>query len=121
MAKFSGFKTLKNATRVDQVIQYLTVGLSLSLKELQAGLTRLSFEDNFDTQVIDVIVPLNSTVAYPHNLGVIPSKRLIVKQSGSTIDDSVTPWTETVVYFRNTSTVSADGVDPLIARIVLMR
>jgi hypothetical protein len=115
MAKFSGFRTLKTAQTVEEVIQYLTVGLSLSLRELQAGLLKLKFEENFDTQTLGVSLPAGATVAYPHNLGVIPSKRLIVRASGSTIDDSSTPWTDTVVYFRNS------GGSTITATIILMR
>lgn len=115
MAKFSGFRTLKSAQTVEEVILYLTTGLSVSLKELQAGLLKLRLEDNFESQTLEVSLPAGQTVAYPHSLGVIPSKRLIVRASGSTIDDSDTPWTQTVVYFRNT------GASTLTATIILMR
>lgn len=115
MAKFSGFRTLKVAQTIEEVILYLTTGLSVSLKELQAGLLKLKFEDNFESQVITVSLPAGQTIPYPHSLGVIPSKRLIVRASGSTIDDSDTPWTQDVVYFRNT------GASTVTATIVLMR
>jgi hypothetical protein len=115
MAKFSGFRTLKAAQTVEEVVSYLITGLSVSLKELQAGLLRLTFEENFQAQTITVFLPAGQTVGYPHSLGVIPSKRLIVRASGSTIDDSETPWTESAVYFRNT------GGSDLTATIVLMR
>ena len=115
MAKFSGFRTLKAAQNIDEIIGYLTSGLAVSLKELQAGLLKLRFEDNFETQTIEVEIPAGQTIPYPHNLGVIPSKRLIVRASGSTIDDSSTPWTDTVVYFRNS------GGSTITATIVLMR
>jgi hypothetical protein len=115
MAKFSGFRTLKSAQTVEEVILYLTTGLSVSLKELQAGLIRLKFDENFESQTITVSLPAGQTVGYPHSLGVIPSKRLIVRASGSTIDDSDTPWTQNSVYFRNT------GGSDMTATIVLMR
>jgi hypothetical protein len=115
MAKFSGFRTLKAAKTVEEAVAYLTGGLSISLKELQAGLAKLKFEDNFESQTLEVFLPAGATTAYPHNLGVIPSKRLIVKANGSTIDDSDTPWTATSVYFRNSG-----GAD-ITATIILMR
>jgi hypothetical protein len=115
MAKFSGFRTLKAAQTVEEVVLYLTTALSISLKELQAGLLRLTFEENFQAQTITVSIPAGQTVGYPHSLGVIPSKRLIVRASGSTIDDSDTPWTQDAVYFRNT------GASTISATIVLMR
>lgn len=115
MAKFSGFRTFKLGKTVEEVADYLLNGLALSLKELQAGLSKLSFEENFETQTIEVILPAGTTVAYPHNLGVIPSKRLIVKANGYTIDDGIIPWTKTVVYFRNS------GASNIAATIILMR
>lgn len=115
MAKFSGFRTFKIGKTVEEVIEYLINGLALSLKELQAGLSKLTFEDNFQIQSIDVTLPASATVGYSHGLGVIPSKRLIVKASGYTIDDSTTPWTKTEVYFRNT------GASTVTATIILMR
>jgi hypothetical protein len=115
MARFSGFRTLKIAQSVEDIRAYLQNGLALSLKELQAGLNSLSFLDNFQSQQIDVFLPAGATVGVSHNLGVIPSIRLIVKANGSTIDDSLTPWTETAVYFRNT------GATDITATIILMR
>lgn len=115
MAKFSGFRTFKVGQTVQDIIDYLTKGLSVSLKELQAGLTKLNFADNFESQSVEVTIPAGKTVGVPHNLGVIPSKRLIVRATGSTIDDSTTPWTNSAVYFRNT------GASELTATIILMR
>lgn len=115
MAKFSGFRTFKIGKTVEDVIHYLLNGLSLSLKELQAGLSNLTFEDNFNVQVLEVVLPPGVTTGYSHNLGVIPSKRLIVKADGYTIDDSATPWTSTAVYFRNS------GLTTVTATIILMR
>lgn len=115
MAKFSGFRTFKIGKTVEEVIHYLLNGLALSLKELQAGLTKLSFEDNFESEIIQVSIQAGATAGFPHSLGVIPSKRLIVKASQSTIDDSATPWTSSAVYFRNS------GPTDLTATIILMR
>lgn len=116
MAKFSGFRTFKVGQTVQDIIDYLTKGLSVSLKELQAGLTKLNFADNFESQTIQITLPPGGIeVGISHNLGVIPSKRLIVRATGSTIDDGTKPWTKTVVYFRNT------GVSDVTATIILMR
>jgi len=115
MAKFSGFRTLKTAQTIEELIQYLTTGLAVSLKELQAGLLKLTLEENFETQIIEVTIPAGITLTFPHNLGVIPSKRLIVRATGSTIDDSDLPWTDTTFSFRNT------GASSVTAKIILMR
>ena len=115
MAKFSGFRTFKIGKTVEEVISYLKEGLTISLRELQTGLAALTFEDNFQSQVLEVKIPAGQTVGYTHNLGVIPSRRLIVKANGSTIDDSATPWTDQAVFFRNS------GVSTISATIILMR
>lgn len=115
MAKFSGFRTFKIGQTIEDVIDYLLNGLAISLKELQTGLSALTLEDNFQTQTLTVSIPPGVTVGYSHNLGVIPSKRLIVKADQSTIDDSTTPWTSTTVYFRNS------GGAQVNATIILMR
>lgn len=116
MAKFSGFRTFKVGQTVQDIIDYLTKGLSLSLKELQAGLTKLDFADNFESQTIQITLPAGGVeVGISHNLGVIPSKRLIVRATGSTIDDGISAWTSTAVYFKNT------GGTPITATIILMR
>lgn len=114
MAKFSGFKTLKVAKAIEEVIDYLTVGLAISLKELQTGLQKLSFDENFESQTLELTIPVGTT-AFPHNLGVIPSKRLIVRANGATIDDSDIPWTSTAIYLRNS------GASAITATIILMR
>lgn len=115
MAKFSGFRTFKIGSTIEEVVQYLSSNLAVSFRELQAGLLNLSFEDNFQVQRLEVFIPAGQTVAYPHNLGVIPSKRLIVRADGYTIDDSATPWTTSLVYFRN------QGGSDINATIILMR
>lgn len=113
--KFSGFRTFKLGQTVEDVIDYLKNGLALSLKELQNGLTKLSLVDNFESQVITVSLPAGATQGYSHNLGVVPTKRVIVKADGSTLDDSTTAWTSSVVYFRNS------GASTINATIILMR
>lgn len=113
--KFSGFRTFKLGATVEDVIEYLKNGLALSLKELQNGLSKLNFADNFESQTLVVTIPASTTQGYTHNLGVVPSGRLIVKASGSTLDDSTNAWTSSVVYFRNT------GASTVTATIILLR
>jgi hypothetical protein len=115
MAKFSGFRTFKTGAEIKDVIAYLSQGLSMSLRELQAGLASLSFEDNFQSQIIEVSIPAGQTVGYSHNLGVIPSQRVILKSNGALLDDSDTPWTTKAVYFRNS------GASDVAAKILLLR
>lgn len=114
MAKFSGFRTFKIGTTVEDVIAYLKEGLSISLREIQTGLQNLRFDENFSGQVLEVEIPASTTVGFSHSLGVIPTQRIILKCTGS-IDDSSTPWTSTIVYFRNS------GASTLTAKILIMR
>lgn len=116
MAKFSGFRTFKIGSTVEDVIAYLNQGLSLSLKELQTGLANLSFADNFASQILEVTVPANSTVGFSHNLGVIPSQRVILKSTGYMIDDSDTPWTAKAFYLRNSHPTNSATVKILLLR-----
>lgn len=119
MAKFSGFRTFKIGNTIEQVVSYLNTNLFISLKELQTGLSNLALDENFKSQTITVSIPASTTSGYTHNIGSIPSKRLIVRHSGGLIDDgdpTVNPWTSETVYFRNTSTTTA-----ATATIILMR
>lgn len=115
MAKFSGFRTFKVGDTVEQVISYLKEGLSISLRELQAGLNNLTFSDNFNGQIIEISVPAGKTVGFSHSLGVVPTQRVILKTSGALLDDSDTLWTSTAVYFRNSGAVTIN------AKILLLR
>lgn len=115
MAKFSGFRTLKTAGTLGDVITYLSTQLAITLRELQSGLFKLSLSDNFESQTLQVTIPSGATSTYTHNLGSIPSGRLIVKANGSTIDDSDTPWTKETVYFRNS------GAATITATIILLK
>lgn len=115
MAKFSGFRTFKTGGTSEEIVAYLTQGLSMSLRELQTGLSNLTFSDNFASQIIEVSIPAGQTVGFSHNLGVIPSQRVILKSNGAFLDDSDTPWTSKAVYFRNT------GASVITAKILLLR
>lgn len=118
MAKFSGFRTFKIGNKIEEVVSYLNTNLMLSLKELQTGLSNLALDENFKSQTITVEIGVGLTKGYSHSLGVIPSKRLIVRHSGGLIDDAsptVNPWTSETVYFRNTGSTTAT------ATIILMR
>jgi len=115
MAKFAGFKTLKTATSVNEIVTYLSTAMATTLRELQSGLYKLSLTDNFESQVLEVEIPASTTSGYTHRLGSIPTGRLILRANGSTIDDSDTPWTKEVVYFRNS------GAATITATIILLK
>lgn len=116
MAKFSGFRTFKLGSTVEEVVSYLSQGLSISLKELQTGLSNLSFADNFSGQILEITVPPNTTTGFSHNLGVIPSQRVILKTTNYRIDDSDTPWTDKAFYLRNGDPANAARVKILLLR-----
>jgi len=77
--------------------------------DLNAGLGRLAFKDNFQVHEALVTIASGADAAVPHSLGVIPKYRLIVRQQGNgLVIDSATDWTENNIYLRNEgpSTVS---------------
>lgn len=115
MAKFSGFRTFKGLPVIEDVYSYLLNSLSISLKELQTGLSNLSLSDNFSSQVLDLTIPAGVTVGFPHSLGVIPTQRIILRANSPLLDDSTVPWTDKAVYFRNT------GMTDLTAKIIILR
>lgn len=112
--KFTAFKEFKREYQsggerslTDRIISYLTVDMATTLRELQHGLTRLRFADNFDSFIVDVTVPTGGTdFAIRNRLrsGQIPTHRIILRGgSGSeSVVDGDTDWTKDFVYLKNT-------------------
>lgn len=49
-------------------------------RALDAGLRRLTFENNFKSQVVSLTIPPNSEVIVPHTLGATPRHYLVTSQ-----------------------------------------
>lgn len=78
------------------------------LKDLEVGLKRLDFINNFRSFKAEVTIPANSEVSIKNLLTpVIPSQRLIVRQSGNgVVADGTSKWTSDKVYLYNHGAVS---------------
>lgn len=79
------------------------------LKDLEIGLKKLDFINNFSGFKAIVTIPATSEVAIKNQMGIIPSQRLIVRQAGGgAIIDGTTTWTLNNVYLYNTGATSAE-------------
>ena len=102
MAKFSGFRQLKNPDAQVNAIEYLQRALSQSLREIQTGLQNLTFGDNFRSFEASVVIPAGDlNFRIQNRLGVIPSKRLIVRSNSNQVVDGTSPWAADYVYLGN--------------------
>lgn len=88
--------------------KYLSVDLSLSLRDLFLNLSNLSFEDNFSAFIENVTIAAGTEIKIRNQLKVIPSSKIILRDYGSnTIVDGDTEWTQDYVYLKNIGMASA--------------
>lgn len=97
-------------TNQKELVFHVEVKIWSWLKELTTALLKLNFSDNFQSfQVTDVTIPANTEVNISNQFftisnGVIPSKRIIVRQRGdAVIQDGDTVWDAKSVYLKNAS------------------
>ena len=88
--------------------KYLEADLFSWMKDLQVGLQKLSFKENFDSFLVEgIVIPINVEVSIPNQLknksqNMIPSSRMIVRQQGyGIVTDGPTPWSENILYLFN--------------------
>ena len=103
--RFRGFRTFVGRD-IKDVLKFVSGELHASLKDLFAGLQRLSFEDNFQSFEVTVKIDAGQEITIDNKLQVAPSKRLIVRQDGGgLITDGRKPWNnETVSLINNGAT-----------------
>ena len=91
--------------------------LSGLVKSLVTGLTKLTFEDNFESfEAQDIEIALGETVSIRNELTFIPSKYIIVKQIGNGIVTTTTErWTLKKVNLTN------HGPDPVTVSVIFTR
>jgi len=113
--KFKAFKEFRLSGN-DPISKYLSRDLVSNLRELSLGLERLTFKENFISfEVTELSLPAGTEVAIENPLTVIPTKRLITRQSGGgAITDGVTDWALDFVYLRNEG-----GTDATISAVFL--
>lgn len=107
--KFIAFKEFRETIDVtkDRIAEYLRIDLKKILRDLQTGLTKLSFEDNFVSFKKEVTIAASSELAIRNEFrdGTVPSQRIIIKGStgAGSIVDGDTQWDQNFVYLKNTS------------------
>lgn len=97
-------------TNRNSVVKYIEIDLWSWLKDLWVGLLNISFQQNFQSFLVENLsIPANTEVSifnqfrnsYPGN---IPRMRIITRQQGDAIIiDGATVWTENNLYLRNVS------------------
>jgi len=105
--RFLGLKIFRGGDTLDDALNYLSVDLANSLRDLTTGLGRLKLLDNFEGFEAQVSFPGAGEVAIRHNLGFVPSQRIIVRATASDIVDGDTAWSTSFVYLKKTGSGSA--------------
>lgn len=76
----------------------------------------MSFQSNFDCQVVNIEFAAGEQKKIPHTLGVTPLFRVILRQEGNgVISDIPSGWTTTSIELKN------NGADPVRATIQIVR
>ena len=118
--KFKGLRKFSGKD-LPAVLKYLSVEMSVAVRDLFAGLQLLSFADNFSSFEVTATIGSGDTVTIPNRLATPNLKRLIVRQTGDgVITDGVQPngnvgWTKDFVYLKN------NGAVDVTATVIFMR
>ena len=103
--RFNAFKVFH---RGQDVANYLSQDLPRTLRNLQFGLTKIAFQDNFESFQVEVVIPASSEIGIDNQARFIPTRRLIVRQTGGgAITDGDTDWTSDTLYLKNTGGTDA--------------
>lgn len=98
--KFINLKIYRGNDDAKEAVNYLRFDLAGSLRDLTTGLGRLRLEDNFEGFITIVNFLGSDEVAIRHNLGFVPSQRIILRADSSDIVDGLNAWDENFVYLR---------------------
>jgi len=93
------------SSNLSGVVDYLSTELAFTMRELRAGLQKLSFSDNFDSFEAVLSIPVNSEATVVNQLTTIPKGYLILRSDigGLAVCDGDALWTLERLYLRNTS------------------
>jgi hypothetical protein len=109
--KFFGFKEFRQdrSLTLDDLIEYLSIDLKSSLRELTTGLRKLTFDDNFESFEVDVTIPAGTELAIRNELKSIPTRRIILATNlgGLDVYDGDTEWTTDFLYLTNSGASTA--------------
>lgn len=101
--KLLGFRAFTGSTASD-VLRYLSTDLASAMQELRAGLSRLTFAENFETFSVDLEIAANSEVQVRNRLKFTPTAWIAVRKNkaGLSVCDGDTAWTQDYLYLKNT-------------------
>lgn len=108
-------KKFRVGSTPQEIIQYLEVFLANTLTDISTALQRLTFKDNFKSFTAQVTISAGQELAIQHNLGVIPTGRLITRSSGYQVRDGDTAWTSDYIYLKN------DGSSQVTLIVIILR
>lgn len=108
-------KRFRIGRTAEEILQYLEVYLANTLQDITTALTRLTFQDNFRSFEVEVTLAAGQELAIQHNLGVVPSGKLILKSTGYQVRDGDTAWTSDYIYLKN------DGAGSVTLTVVILR
>lgn len=103
--KFSSFKEFRNSVEAtaEVIAEYLRVDVTKVLKELQVGLSKLTFVENFSSFKVEVSIAAGAELAIRNQLrNKVPTERIFVRGDSTTIVDGDTEWDLNYVYLKNT-------------------
>lgn len=113
--RFRGFRQFTGRD-ISSVIKFLSGGFHSCMKDLFAGLERLSFEDNFDSFTTSVKLKSGEEGRVGNQLKVAPSKMIVVRLKGhGVISEGSTAWNNSEVSVLN------NGPDTVTATILFLR
>lgn len=101
-------------TNRQSYVKYLEIDLWSWLREMTTAITKINFNENFQSFIVtDVSIKAGTEVAIPNQFknrypGVVPTGRIITRQKGdANIIDGNTEWNSNTVYLRNPSSNDA--------------
>jgi hypothetical protein len=111
---FAGLKEYRKtlASDLKSVTDYLANELAFTIRELRAGLQKLSFKDNFDSFEAILTIPANTEQEIVNQLSSIPSYFLVLRtnKGGLSVCEGDTLWTLERLYLKNTSATDAASI-----------
>jgi len=106
--KFTSFKEFKGLDlQIQNVIDYLSIDLRKILRDLQLGLTKMEFTDNFESFQTTVTIASGSEIAIRNELSIVPTQRLIVAGNSNEVVDGDTAWNNDFVFLKNIGATEA--------------
>lgn len=100
-------KRFRLGRTAEEIVQYLEFYLANTLADITTALNNLTFKDNFKCFETTVTINAGQELAIQHNLGVVPTGRLILKSTSYEIRDGDTAWTSEYVYLKNVGAANA--------------